>query len=392
MRLLILPPSDYLGHPNPCRLHHIFEQFPSYGDEVYVMRFPLRDKIVRKSTATVFSMNDYKFKTPSSYYLLNSGVFAKSAADIVRKYNIDAVIFANLLPPYMVSKVIPKHVLSVVDLVDHYPAVALENTPKAFPKPFVNVIYSHLMRSVISKCDLAVGCSYTLAEYAKQNGARKVCRIPNGVEDYFFADYNKEAVEIRLKIGAGDSDLVMCFVGNLEYWLNMKDLIDALYRVKKNTTRRIKFIIVGASLSSNYANEVQKQVDALCLKENFVNMGFVNHSDVPKYIAASDLCVSPKNINDPVSYYSAPVKVLEYLAQGKPVISTPIPEVVIAEKDYVSIANSAEEYYSCIKSFIDNPSSFLEKGRRGREFARKQTWTKISADYRSLLKHYLKTT
>jgi glycosyltransferase involved in cell wall biosynthesis len=385
MRLLILPPSDYLGHPNPCRLHHIFEQFPAFGDEVYVMRFPLRDKIVRKSNATVFSMSDFKFKAPSVYYLLNSGVFAKSADDIIRKYDIDAVIFANLLPPYMVSKIIPRNVVSMVDLVDHYPAVAAMNTPKAFPKPFVNLVYSHIMKSVLSSCDCAVACSYTLAQYAKENGAHEVHRIPNGVEDYFFDDYGDEAKKIRQKIGATESDLVMCFVGNLEYWLNMKDLLDSIYHVKKNSERKIKFIIVGSKLSSNYASEVQNQVNALGLNENVVNIGFVDHKDVPKYIAAADLCVSPKNINDPVSFYSAPVKVWEYLSQEKPVISTPIPEVLLEARDCVSIANTSAEYYSCIMSFIENPGLFIEKAKRGKMLAREKTWKKIANDYRALV-------
>jgi glycosyltransferase involved in cell wall biosynthesis len=390
LKLLILPPSDYLGHPNPCRLHHIFEQFPAFGDEIYVMRFPLKDKIVRKSNATVFSMNDTKFTALSAYYLFNSGVFAKSAADIIRKYGIDAVISANLLPPYMVTKIIPRGVSSVVDLVDHYPAVAAENTPKVFPKPFVNLVYSKIMRSILSSCDCAVACSYTLADYAKQNGARCVERIPNGVEEYFFDDYSKDAEQIRKRIGANPSDLVMCFVGNLEYWLNMKDLLDAIYKVKKSTQRKIKFIIVGSKLSSNYAAEVENQVRTLGLNENVVNLGFVDHNDVPKYIAASDLCVSPKNIHDPVSLYSAPVKVWEYLAQAKPVISTPIPEVVVNAKNVVSIANSVPEYYSSIMSFIQNPEILTEKAQKGRELAKKQTWTKIAHSYRALLSNLLK--
>jgi phosphatidyl-myo-inositol dimannoside synthase len=385
LKILILPPSDYLGHPNPCRLHHIFEQFPDFGDEIYVMRFPLRDKIVRKSNATVFSMHDTKFKAPSMYYLLNSGVFAKSVADVIKKYGIDSIVYANLLPPFLASKIVPKNVFSIVDLVDCYPAVAVENTPKAIPRQFVNLVYSRMMKSVLTGCDCAVACSYMLADYAKQNGARDVYRIPNGVEEYFFMNYKKEAISIRQKFGIKDSDIVICFVGNLEYWLDMKELLEALHLVKKNITKGVKFLIVGGKLSSNYAHEVESQIRALKLEENVINVGFIVHDDVPKYIAASDICVSPKNIHDPVSFYSAPVKVWEYLAQGKPVISTPIPEILLGAKDCVSIANTSLEYYSCIESFIDDPTSFTEKAKRGQVLARKQTWRKIAVQYHDLL-------
>jgi glycosyltransferase involved in cell wall biosynthesis len=305
--------------------------------------------------------------------------------DIINRFDIDAILFANLYPPYLFSKIVPEELFSVVNLVDHYPTVAAENAPKFIPKQFVNRVFSHMMKSVITDADSTVACSYMLADYARQNGARDVHRVPNGVEDYFFWDYSKEAIELRKKFGIKGSDLVICFVGNLEYWLDMKKLLIALYQVKKNTQKRIKFLIVGEKLSTSYANEVENQIRALNLEEDVVNVGFVTHNDVPKYIAASDICVGPKNIRDPVSYYSAPVKVWEYLAQGKPVISTPIPEVLLGAKDCVSIANTSAEYYSCVMSFIEDSSSFIEKAKKGRAVAKEQTGKKIAVSYRTLL-------
>ena len=380
-----MPPSDYLGHPNPCRIHHIFEQFHDFGDEVYTMRFPLRNRIVRQSSGHVFSMEDVRFKSPSAYYLANSGVFMKSATDIIRQNDIDIALFANLYPPYVVSRVMPNSVVSVVDLVDNYSAVAARNIPKFVPKYFAKLVFSKMMKSIMAGAKATVACSYMLARYAKQNGANYVYRIPNGVEECFFLDCNKEAAAIRQNLGIKESDLVICFVGNLEYWLDMNPLLNAIYLAKKNSDRRIKFLIVGGKLSSDYADEVEREIRSLCLQENVVNVGFVFHNDVPKYIAASDLCVSPKNIVDPVSYYSAPVKVWEYLAQGKPVISTPIPEVVLSSKNCVSIANTASEYFTLIKAFIRDKDDFVEKAKKGRELAKEQSWKKIGVKYHNLL-------
>lgn len=385
MRILILPPNDYLGHPNPCRLHHIFEQFPDFGDEIYVMRFSLHDKIVRKSNAKVFYIGDIKSKSLSTYYFINSGIFAKSAMAIINKFDIDVILFANLYPPYLVSKKVPKELLSVVDLVDHYPTVAAKNAPEIIPRRLVNHLFARMMRSVISKCDSTIACSYQLADYAKQNGARDVHRIPNGVEDYFFWDYKKEAIELRHKFGINDSDLLMCFVGNIEYWLDMGELIRALYLAKKNAKKRIKLILVGGKLTTNYINKIEDQIRMLKLEENVVQAGFVSHSEVPKYIAASDLCVNPKNPHDPVSYYSSPVKVWEYLAQEKPVISTSIPEVLRSANECVSIANTSAEYLSCIMAFLEDPSCFLEKAKKGKVLAQDYTWKKIAKTYRALL-------
>lgn len=389
MKILILPPSDYLGHPNPCRLHHIFEQFPKFGDEIYVMRFSIQDKIVRKSNATVFSIGDTPSSSLSTYYLVNSGVFAKSALAIISKFDIDVVLFANLFPPYIVSKSIPKELLSVVDLVDHYPTVAAENVPGIIPKQLVNYTFSRMMKSVISNSDSTVACSYKLAEYAKHMGARDVYRVPNGVEEYFFLDYQKEAAQIREKLGLEGSDLSICFVGNVEYWLSMDEFMDALYMVKKKITRRIKFYIVGGKLTTNYLGQIENKIRTLNLTENVIQVGFVPHSDVPKYIAAADICVSPKNPLDPVSYYSSPVKVWEYLAQGKPVISTPVPEILRSASDCVSIANTSEEYFTHIMNFLENPHVFIEKAKKGNAMIQQYTWQKVAKSYRNLLLYLL---
>ena len=107
-------------------------------------------------------------------------------------------------------------------------------------------------------------------------------------------------------------------------------------------------------------------------------MGFVPHSDVPKYIAAADICVSPKNPKDPVSYYSSPVKVWEYLAQGKPVISTPVPEILRCAIDCVSIANTREEYYDHNNEFYARPKFILRKAKKGRAMIEEYTWQKVA--------------
>lgn len=349
------------------------------------MRFAIQDKIVRKSNGIVFSIGDVQSTSLAKYYLINSGIFAKSASEIISHYGIDVILFANLFPPYLVSRAIPKELLSVVDLVDHYPTVAAENVPSFVPKRIVNQAFSYMMRSVIHNSDAAIGCSYKLADYAKSMGAKDVYRIPNGVEEYFFLDYQKDAAQIRQRLGISDSDLSICFVGNVEYWLSMGEFLDGLAMVKKKTTKKIKFFIVGGRLTTNYVGQIENKIRELNLGENVIQVGFVPHSDVPKYIAAADLCVSPKNPLDPVSYYSSPVKVWEYLAQEKPVISTPVPEILRCASDCVSIANTSEEYFALIMAFLENPSVFKEKAKKGKAMIKQYTWQKVAKNYRNLL-------
>ncbi len=359
-----------LGTSESLRNPSYLEQFPAFGDEVFVQNSD-QNKIVRRTTQLF--VRRFAVKLGVNVLLGQHWLLTKSVMAIIKRYSIDVVVFANLLPPYLVSGRISKDILSVVDLVDHYPTIAAQNTPTFIPKRLLDLTFSYMMKSVISDSDATVACSYKLGEYANTMGANQMFRVPNGVEESFFSNYQKDAIEIRQKLGIASNDLAICFVGNLEYWLSMGDFIDALYMVKKKSKKRFKFLIAGGKLSTDYVNTVDLKIRQLGLGENVIRLGFVPHVDVPKYVAAADICVSPKSTKDPVSYYSSPVKVWEYLAQEKPVISTPIPEILLSANDCVSLANSREEYFNHLMAFMEDPEPFRERAKKGKAMVERYT-------------------
>jgi glycosyltransferase involved in cell wall biosynthesis len=385
MRILVLPPSDYLGHPNPCRLHHIFERISQLGDEVYVVRFSLYDKIIRKTNTNIVPLGDKRANSLSAYYLLNTTAFARTIAHAIRKHDIEIVLFANLYPPYVLQHFLPDDTIRVVDVLDHYPKVAASNIPSIIPREFISPIFDYMMRSILRGSDATTACSYALAEYARENGARNVHRIPNGVEESFFLDYGREADEIRRKLNISEHDVVLCYVGNVEYWLNLQEFLFAMRSVSKRTRTRLKFLLVGGKLRTTYAEKLSGLISSLGVSEDVLQVGFVPHEEVPKYVAASDIGLIPKNMGDPVSYFSFPLKLWEYLAQGKPVISTSLPEVLLVARGMVSIADTEKEYVSHLTNYLNDPEPFLRQGQMGRNLAREHSWGKIAAEYRAFL-------
>jgi glycosyltransferase involved in cell wall biosynthesis len=386
MRILVLPPSDYLGHPNPCRLHHIFERISQLGDDVYVVRFSLYDKIVRKTNTNIVPLGDRKADSLSAYYLLNTGAFARTLTDAIRKHDIEMALFANLYPPYVLQHFLPDDVIRVVDVLDHYPKIAASNAPAMIPREFISPVFNHMMRSILKGSDATTACSYALAEYARENGARNVHRIPNGVEESFFLDYGKDADEIRRKLKISEHDVVLCYIGNIEYWLNLQEFLLAMRSVSKRTKTRLRLLLVGGKLRTTYAEKLTGLISSLGLGEDVLQVGFVPHEEVPRYVAASDIGLIPKNLEDPVSYYSFPLKLWEYLAQGKPVISTSLPEVLLVARGMVSIADTESEYVSHLTNYLNDREPFVRQGKMGRSIAKEHTWGKIAAEYRSLLR------
>ena len=67
--------------------------------------------------------------------------------------------------------------------------------------------------------------------------------------------------------------------------------------------------------------------DVLPLRPNIFYLGGKDYADLPTYLAGWDVAIMPFAINDATRFIS-PTKTPEYLAGGKPVVSTPILDVV----------------------------------------------------------------
>jgi UDP-galactopyranose mutase len=86
-------------------------------------------------------------------------------------------------------------------------------------------------------------------------------------------------------------------------------------------------------------------------RENIYYLGGKNYNDLPAYIGGWDVAMMPFALNDSTRFIS-PTKTPEYLAAGRPVVSTAIRDVVrpYGEKGLVHIASSAEGFVNAIET------------------------------------------
>ncbi len=82
--------------------------------------------------------------------------------------------------------------------------------------------------------------------------------------------------------------------------------------------------------------------------DNVHYLGGKDYKELPSYIAGWDVAIIPFALNESTKYIS-PTKTPEYLAAGKPVISTPIRDVIrpYGDNKLVHIASNAEEFIGC---------------------------------------------
>lgn len=100
--------------------------------------------------------------------------------------------------------------------------------------------------------------------------------------------------------------------------------------------------------------------------------GPVAYAEIPQMLGGCDALIIPYVVNDLTDSIS-PLKLKEYLATGKPVVSTPIPEV-LRLKQYVHIAETPSEWGRAIRTCLDHPEGLKQK--LGEDFWANETWDK----------------
>ncbi|MEM1703740.1 MAG: glycosyltransferase [Zestosphaera sp.] len=391
IRVLLIPSSDYLGHPFPQRHNQIFERIHDGKDfEVHVIRFRIFDR-ARLSSRCVIHDVPLEFRTKSTplYYLSNAVNHVKEILKIIKQESIDLVVAGNLLPPFLfqlIREILRMKIPFIFDLQDYYPtsAAGYVCSLNSSLGTMVKGVFEWMTQSLLRMANAVTVPGIALAKYSRnvrgEGGQGQVYIVPNGISEHFLTKRDRSLA--REKFGYNDEDLVIGYIGSIEFWLDMLTLIKALSRVYKQGLN-IRFMLVGGKLQTAYAEKVMSWIKQYGIERIVDYAGFVEHERVPDYIAAIDIGVIPFDIRNPTAYYAAPNKLWEYLSQGVNVISTPIPEA-LAYKHLVDIVWSEEDYVATVK----NTRKRMSVGKDYREIRRyieMRTWNKSAECFKEII-------
>jgi UDP-galactopyranose mutase len=115
---------------------------------------------------------------------------------------------------------------------------------------------------------------------------------------------------------------------------------------------------------------------------NFHFLGKKNYSDLPSYLKAFDVCLMPFVISE-LTLHISPTKTPEYLAGGKPVVSTPIPDVITDYSDVVEITGDYDEFIESIERMLKDERGDLHE--RIRKKAETKSWDYIAEEMKKLI-------
>jgi len=108
--------------------------------------------------------------------------------------------------------------------------------------------------------------------------------------------------------------VVVGFIGSMKPWHGVEQLLDAFALVRPRSPRAA-LMLVGTGPGEAGARE---RAEAADLSGHVFCTGHVPHADVPPLLARFDIAVAP--YLEAEDFYFHPLKIVEYLAAGKPVI------------------------------------------------------------------------
>lgn len=177
---------------------------------------------------------------------------------------------------------------------------------------------SHLQAHEALLQDESIYCvtsARALLKEVEGHRERRVALVTNGVDvRRFHVQRDMSALKGRLRRICAAGRPIVGYYGALASWVDY-ELIEQLARDRP----QYEFVLIGPDYDGSS--------DRL-LRQNIANLAImppVSYDDLPRYAAWFDVCFIPFRLNE-ITHSTSPLKLFEYMALGRPIVSTPIQE------------------------------------------------------------------
>lgn len=229
--------------------------------------------------------------------------------------------------------------------------------------------------SLMKSADLVLTGGPSLYERRKDMHANIHC-LPSAVDEQHFAPHNllsfsKDAATAAA-LHEGLSRPRLGFFGVIDERLNL-ELVAAIADARPDW----QVVMVGPVVKIHPATLPQR--------DNILWLGMQSYEMLPYLQAQWDVCILPFALNEATRFIS-PTKTLEYLAGEKPVISTPILDVVSLYGEVVSIAEDASGFVAAAEQALAaSPQEIAIRQMRASQIIDACTWDGTAGTIRSLI-------
>ncbi len=141
--------------------------------------------------------------------------------------------------------------------------------------------------------------------------------LPNGVriEDWVST---KSCLPPRDMIEASYSSVVVGYYGSIAEWFDWK-----MWKYAAKAKQDWSFVIIGLPYDGNF----EKIMEHIKCFPNIYYLGPKSYKSLPSYLTYFDVATIPFVVNR-ITNACSPIKLFEYMAAGKPIVATPMREIL----------------------------------------------------------------
>jgi glycosyltransferase involved in cell wall biosynthesis len=383
MKILLVQNTDYIKR-NPAQQHHLMELLSLRGHEIRVIDFEIlwRDETEKefKSERKVFA-NVSKIHRDAKVTVIRPGIIKVPTFDYLslfygQKKEIERQI-NEFKPDILVSLGIVSYIAGKAAKKHNLPFLYywIDVSHRLIPFKFLQPIGWLIERKTLKIADKILTINERLKEYVIKRGSDP--ETTEVVSAGIYIDKFNPSISgdrIRREYGIKEDDTIILFMGWLYEFSGLKEVSLELAK-NKDKYPNFKFLVVGDGDVFNKLKEIKNKYKQ---DENLILTGKMPYEKIPEFISASDVCILPAYPDEKIMRDIVPIKIYEYMAMGKPVITTKLPGVMKEFGDDNGI------------SYVEKPSDVLKKassidisteGEKSRRFAEENDWGKITDEF-----------
>lgn len=351
MRALFVHEVNYLTKPI-YEMHEFPEGLASKGHEIHFLHFPESDFLSKPSKGRILEFA-LRTRTGSDVYLHTPFSVGLPALDrilavashffylgfLLKKFRFDVVVIYGV-PTNGASAIFWARRLGIPTI---YRAIDVSHRIR---KSVFNSAIKSVEKFVIRNVDAVSANNAAMIEYCQQFAGRS-----KGVHLHLPPlDLNifvKQQKRFRWQ-----KPLRLLYVGSFFYFSGLPQVLEELAAQVRKDPGSLTLTIVGFG---EQEQELKALVKELNLADYVRFTGYIPYEELPGVIAEHDICLNPMEPSE-VSDFALPNKVLQYLAMGKPVVSTKLTGLSMTFSNSIALyyANSANLVLKTVSKVLED--------------------------------------
>ncbi len=390
MKILFTQETDWIKR-NPIQPHHLAELLSGRGHEIRVIDYELQWRVEKKAWGycrrQVFE-NTRKIYPDAQITVIRPGIFRVPGLDYVsllfshgkeikrqiEEFQPDIIVGFGIINSYLASRAVAKR---NIPFIYYWVDVLHRLIPVKIFQP-IGVVFE---KRAIRHSDMVIVINEGLRQVVTNLGAseNKTRILRTGIDTGRFVPDPADS-ELNQQMGLKDGDIVLFFMGWLYPFSGLKEVA---MKITENGNENIKLVVVGEGDLYGELATIQKEYH---LQERLILTGKRPYKEIPGLISVADICILPSYPQEKIMRDIVPIKLYEYMAMQKPVISTRLPGVMeeFGDNNGVVYVESPEDVAKKARELVSK-NRITELGQKAREFVKGNSWEKITDEFEVIL-------